>query len=123
VESAEGDLVRVEVQAHLDRTHIRAVALEPTGRLRRGDRALRTGGPLNTPVGDAVLGRLLTVTGETGDGHPVCAGDIAGSDPYPHRLHAVCRPHTSNANTLCDFGATGHTDAHPGSHRLSHQRS
>ena len=68
VESAEGDLVRVEVQAHLDRTHIRAVALEPTGRLRRGDRARRTGGPLNTPVGDAVLGRLLTVTGETGDG-------------------------------------------------------
>jgi F-type H+-transporting ATPase subunit beta len=68
VTNAEGGLIRVEVQAHLDRTHIRAVALEPTGRLRRGDRAHRTGGPLNTPVGDGVLGRLLTVTGETGDG-------------------------------------------------------
>jgi len=56
-----------EVQAHLDTTTVRCIALEPTTGLRRGDRAEAHGGAVTVPVGDAVLGRLLTVSGALGD--------------------------------------------------------
>jgi F-type H+-transporting ATPase subunit beta len=65
----------VEVQQHLDPTTIRAVALEETAGLRRGSAARATGTPLLVPVGDAVLGRLLNVTGAPVDrGPPFAAG-------------------------------------------------
>ncbi|EEX14452.1 ATP synthase F1, beta subunit [Citreicella sp. SE45] len=60
--------VLVEVQAHLDTATVRAIALQATTGLRRGIPARPLGGPLTAPVGDAVLGRLLDVTGATGDG-------------------------------------------------------
>ncbi len=56
-----------EVQSHLDYTTVRAVALQPTAGLRRGTPVQATGGPITMPVGDAVLGRLLDVTGEVKD--------------------------------------------------------
>jgi F-type H+/Na+-transporting ATPase subunit beta len=57
----------VEVQAHLDRQRVRAVALQGTAGLQRGVPASATGGPITVPVGDAVLGRLLDVTGNVRD--------------------------------------------------------
>ena len=54
-----------EVQSHLDATTVRAVALQPTAGLRRGTEAQATGEPITMPVGDAVLGRLLNVLGES----------------------------------------------------------
>ncbi|MGI3166066.1 F0F1 ATP synthase subunit beta [Pseudooceanicola sp. 200-1SW] len=59
--------VLVEVQAHLDATRLRAIALQATSGLRRGTPVRALGGPLTAPVGPAVLGRLLDVTGATGD--------------------------------------------------------
>lgn len=59
--------VTVEVQAHLDGQTVRALALQATMGLRRGAEVARVGGPVMVPVGDAVLGRLLDVTGATGD--------------------------------------------------------
>jgi F-type H+-transporting ATPase subunit beta len=59
--------VVAEVQAHLDRTTVRAIALQSTTGLRRGDPVRRGFGPISVPVGDAVLGRLLDVTGRIGD--------------------------------------------------------
>jgi F-type H+-transporting ATPase subunit beta len=61
-----GSLI-AEVQSHLDRTTVRAVALQPTAGLRRGAAVETTGGPITMPVGDAVLGRLLDVVGEARD--------------------------------------------------------
>ena len=58
----------VEVQAHLDAHTVRAIALGATTGLKRGLTATRVGGPVKVPVGDAVLGRLLDVTGALGDG-------------------------------------------------------
>jgi F-type H+-transporting ATPase subunit beta len=55
------------VQSHLDRTTVRAVALQPTAGLRCGASVQATGGPITMPVGDEVLGRLLNVLGEVGD--------------------------------------------------------
>jgi F-type H+/Na+-transporting ATPase subunit beta len=62
-----GAPIIAEVQSHLDETSIRALALQSTAGLRRGVRAHATGGPLEVPVGDAVLGRLLDLTGAIGD--------------------------------------------------------
>ncbi|MCS0497037.1 F0F1 ATP synthase subunit beta [Ancylobacter sp. MQZ15Z-1] len=65
-DEASGTLV-AEVQAHLDRSTVRAIALEATTGLRRGDTVRREHGPIAVPVGEAVLGRLLDVTGNVGD--------------------------------------------------------
>ena len=64
----DGATVTAEVQAHLDEQHVRAIAIEPTAGLRRGDEVVATGGPIKMPVGENVLGRLIGVTGNIGDG-------------------------------------------------------
>jgi F-type H+-transporting ATPase subunit beta len=56
-----------EVQSHLDAANVRAIALQNTSGLSRGAPVHATGGPLTAPVGDAVLGRLLDVTGAVRD--------------------------------------------------------
>jgi F-type H+-transporting ATPase subunit beta len=66
IETAGGRML-AEVQAHLDEHKVRAIALQATSGLRRGDKVSRVGGPIRVPVGDAVLGRLLDVTGNVGD--------------------------------------------------------
>ena len=43
---------------------VRAVALKPTDGMRRGSRAVDTGGPITVPVGDVTKGRVWNVTGE-----------------------------------------------------------
>jgi F-type H+-transporting ATPase subunit beta len=70
-----GAQILCEVQAHLDQLTVRTIALEPTAGLRRGNPAVATGGPVMAPVGKAVLGRLLDVTGRTGDTLPALASD------------------------------------------------
>jgi F-type H+-transporting ATPase subunit beta len=67
IEEEGGKAIVAEVQAHLDARHVRAIALQATAGLRRGDRVVPAGGPIAVPVGENVLGRLLGVTGEVGD--------------------------------------------------------
>ncbi len=57
----------VEVQSHTDPHTARAVAMAPTAGLRRGTEARATGMPLQTVVGEAVLGRMVNVLGHTID--------------------------------------------------------
>nr|WP_090938939.1 F0F1 ATP synthase subunit beta [Azotobacter beijerinckii] len=63
----EGKPLLAEVQAHLDPQRVRAIALSATSGLSRGVSAHTLGGPLRVPVGEAVLGRLLDVSGAIGD--------------------------------------------------------
>jgi len=63
----DGAPIISEVQSHLDETTVRAIALQSTAGLRRGVAVRATGAPLEVPVGDAVLGRLLDLTGTVGD--------------------------------------------------------
>ena len=65
----------VEVHQHLDSTTVRAVALGNTAGLRRGAEVRATGAPIQVPVGDAVLGRLLDATGELADRGPALPQD------------------------------------------------
>src|SRR5271169_868228 len=70
----KGAPIIAEVQSHLDEATVRAIALQSTAGLRRGVVAHATGGPLEVPVGEAVLGRLLDLTGAIGDkGKPLGA--------------------------------------------------
>jgi F-type H+/Na+-transporting ATPase subunit beta len=66
----------IEVQAHLDPHTIRGVALQGTAGLKRGVPVRATGGPITVPVGNAVLGRLLDVTGSVRDNGPALPADI-----------------------------------------------
>ena len=59
--------VIAEVQQHIGRNQVRAVAMSSTDGLMRGMDAVDTGSPITVPVGDAALGRVLNVIGEPVD--------------------------------------------------------
>jgi F-type H+-transporting ATPase subunit beta len=65
----------LEVHSHVDTATVRAIALQASAGLARGTRVRSTGGPITTPVGDAVLGRLLDVVGTLRDDGPALVGD------------------------------------------------
>lgn len=71
----ENSAVVCEVQAHLSTKHFRTIALQPTQGLSRLMQARMTGAPITVPVGDQVLGRLLNVIGDIGDGGPPLPSD------------------------------------------------
>ena len=66
---AEIDVV-VEVQQHIGRNQVRAVAMSSTDAVVRGMRVEDTGGPITVPVGEAALGRILNVLGNPVDNGP-----------------------------------------------------
>src|SRR5579872_6054053 len=56
-----------EVQQHIGRDQVRAVAMSSTDGVQRGMEAIDTGAPISVPVGQAALGRILNVLGEPVD--------------------------------------------------------
>jgi F-type H+-transporting ATPase subunit beta len=61
-----------EVQQHIGRNQVRAVAMSSTDGVVRGMDVVDTGAPIQVPVGDAALGRILNVIGEPVDeGAPI----------------------------------------------------
>lgn len=68
--------VVLEVQTHPDTGTVRCIALNSTRRLGRGMPVEATGTTLEMPVGEALLGRMLNVLGESIDGRgPVKAAE------------------------------------------------
>ncbi|HUF51170.1 MAG TPA: F0F1 ATP synthase subunit beta [Longimicrobiales bacterium] len=67
--------VVAEVQQHIGRSQVRAVAMSSTDGLQRGMEVRNTGSAIAVPVGDAALGRILNVLGEPVDEQ----GDIPDS--------------------------------------------
>ena len=64
--------VVVEVQQHIGRNQVRAVAMSSTDAVVRGMEVVDTGAPISVPVGAAALGRILNVLGEPIDnGAPI----------------------------------------------------
>ena len=59
-----------EVQQHVGRNQVRAVAMSSSDGVVRGMRVTDTGGPITVPVGEAALGRILNVIGEPVDEGP-----------------------------------------------------
>jgi F-type H+-transporting ATPase subunit beta len=65
----EGSLT-LEVQQHLGDDRVRAIAMDATDGVRRGDKVTDTGAPITVPVGDETLGRIFNLLGEPIDEGP-----------------------------------------------------
>ena len=63
--------ITVVVQAHLDRSTVRTIAIEPTRALRRASVVEWDGRSLSVPVGEALLGRVIDLQGRPIDAGPV----------------------------------------------------
>ncbi|MBN8539241.1 MAG: F0F1 ATP synthase subunit beta [Deltaproteobacteria bacterium] len=63
IDARENNLV-LEVAQHLGDRSCRTIAMDSTDGLVRGQKVMNTGKMITTPVGDAVLGRILNVIGE-----------------------------------------------------------
>ncbi len=70
--SGQDNKVTLEIQQHLGEGMVRAVAMSSTEGLVRGMDAVDTEGPITVPVGEAVLGRIFNVVGDTVDGLGPC---------------------------------------------------
>ena len=68
--------VTVEVQQHIGRNQVRAVAMSSTDAVVRGMNVEDTGAPIKVPVGEAALGRILNVLGEPVDNGPAIPADV-----------------------------------------------
>jgi F-type H+-transporting ATPase subunit beta len=77
----EGRLI-CEVQQHLGDERIRALAMDATDGVKRGDKVTDTGSPITVPVGQETLGRIFNLLGE-----PIDEGDeVKGDERWPiHR--------------------------------------
>src|SRR2546426_517924 len=71
-----------EVQQHIGRNQVRAVAMTSTDGVVRGMEVVDTGKPITVPVGQASLGRILNVLGE-----PVDEGDPIPPDAERWPIH------------------------------------
>jgi F-type H+/Na+-transporting ATPase subunit beta len=71
----DGRRIVLEVQQHLDPSTVRCVAMGDTAGLSCGKAVRDTGGPITVPVGEALLGRMVNVTGDVIDDGPGFAPD------------------------------------------------
>jgi F-type H+-transporting ATPase subunit beta len=69
-ESGTDISVVAEVQQHIGRNQVRAVAMSSTDGVQRGMEAVDTGSAITVPVGEAALGRILNVIGNPVDNGP-----------------------------------------------------
>jgi len=65
----------LEVQQHLNTKTVRCVAMGDTSGLSCGTAVSDSGGPITVPVGEALLGRMVNVTGDAIDDGPDFAPD------------------------------------------------
>lgn len=68
--------ITLEVASHLGLDRIRAISMNETAGLARGEQVIATGAPISVPVGEASLGRLFNVLGEAVDGKGPIAKDV-----------------------------------------------
>ncbi|HRH55996.1 MAG TPA: F0F1 ATP synthase subunit beta, partial [Candidatus Paceibacterota bacterium] len=67
----------LEVASHLGLDRVRTISMNETAGLSRGETVTATGAPISVPVGQAALGRLFNVLGETIDGKGAIAADVS----------------------------------------------
>jgi F-type H+-transporting ATPase subunit beta len=62
--SNRGNRLVLEVATHLGQSTVRAIAMDSTDGLVRGQEVTNTGKPISVPVGEGTLGRIMNVIGE-----------------------------------------------------------
>ena len=60
----QGSRLVLEVAQHLGESTVRTIAMDTTEGLVRGQEVTDTGSPIQVPVGDGTLGRIMNVIGE-----------------------------------------------------------
>ena len=90
----------LEVAQHLGDRVVRAIAMDGTDGLTRGQDVQNTGNMITTPVGDAVLGRILNVTGDPIDEK----GPIQAKEQWPIHREA---PKFEDQSTEAEMLMTG----------------
>ncbi len=70
------EMITAEVAQQLGGGRVRTVALKPTDGMRRGAKAMNTGGPISVPVGPKTLGHIFNVIGEPLDEPDADVGDV-----------------------------------------------
>jgi F-type H+/Na+-transporting ATPase subunit beta len=98
VEWDQSETLIIEVQAHLDERTVRGVALQATAGLKRGVPVRASGNPVMVPIGDAVLGRLLDVTGMARDGGVPLPADMQRTP-----IHRTAPPLGARSQTTAIF--------------------
>lgn len=101
ITSASQTRIVVEVQAHLNESTVRALALSSTAGLSRHMPVIATGKPIQIPVGDALLGRLIDAVGNVGDGGPQIPPDA------PYRSIHRPPPEIAGQGTASEVFSTG----------------
>lgn len=78
--------ITLEVAQHLDEHTVRAISLQNTDGLSRGQAVVATGAPISVPVGAETQGRMFNVVGEPIDGLPAPSGKKAAIHREPPAL-------------------------------------
>ena len=76
----------LEVAQHLDEHTVRAISLQSTDGLARGQEVEATGAPVSVPVGPETQGRMFNVVGEPIDGQPAPKGKKTSIHRQPPAL-------------------------------------
>src|SRR5438874_11450774 len=97
---AQPTKLTLEVQQHLGENWVRSIAMSSTEGLKRGMSVTDTGSPITVPVGEAVLGRLFNVTGDTIDNR----GPVKYEKRYP--IHRPA-PSLTDQDTTAQILETG----------------
>ncbi|MCT4665690.1 MAG: F0F1 ATP synthase subunit beta [Flavobacteriales bacterium] len=63
-----GSKVVLECQQHIGQNSVRAIAMDSTDGLKRGQEVATTGAPIKMPIGEEIKGRLFNVVGDAIDG-------------------------------------------------------
>lgn len=95
------DRLVLEVAAHIGDSRVRTIAMDMTEGLTRGQECISTGGPIQVPVGEAVLGRIFNVIGE-----PVDEGDAIPADTPKWSIHRSA-PTFEEQSTKTEMFETG----------------
>jgi len=100
ISGTSSDVLVVEVQQHLGDDRVRAVAMDATDGLSRGMEVVDTGGPITVPVGEATLGRIFNLLGETIDD----GGEVEVEERWP--IHRAA-PQVENLIPTTEMFETG----------------
>lgn len=100
IERENGDLLVLEVQAHVGENRVRTIAMDSSDGLVRGTKVIDTGNPIDVPVGPSVLGRVMNVIGAPIDK----LGVVNSQKKYP--IHRAA-PEFKDLSTASEMFETG----------------
>lgn len=100
IKTDDGQQMTAEVAQHVGDDVVRCIAMSSTDGLVRGMDCIDTGKPIEVPVGDAVLGRMVNVLGEAIDG----LGEVKADQKMPIHREAPTFAEQTTQNEILETG-------------------